>query len=72
LKEPLARITNKEDECKGTFWASRFKSIAIRDEEFLLATCAYVDLNPVAARIAGRLEQLALSARKPPPQGLEA
>ena len=52
LKEPLARMANKEDDCKGTFWESRFKSIAILDEEALLATCAYIDLNPVAAGIA--------------------
>jgi len=52
LKEPLARMANKEDECRGTFWESRYKSIAILDEEALLATCAYIDLNPVAAGIA--------------------
>jgi hypothetical protein len=49
LKEPLARMANKEDDCKGTFWESRYKSIAILDDEALLATCAYIDLNPVAA-----------------------
>ncbi|MEP3479980.1 MAG: hypothetical protein ABJZ55_12085 [Fuerstiella sp.] len=52
LKEPLARMANKEDECKGTFWEARFKSIAILDEEALLSTLAYVDLNLVAAGIA--------------------
>ena len=52
LKEPLARLANKEDDCKGTFWEARYKSIAILDEEALLATCAYIDLNPVAAGIA--------------------
>ena len=56
LKEPLARLANKEDECKGTFWESRYKSIAILDEEALLATCAYIDLNPVAAGIAAAPE----------------
>jgi len=52
LKEPLARLANKEDDCKGTFWEARYKSIAILDEEALLATCAYIDLNPFAAGIA--------------------
>jgi len=52
LKEPLARMANKEDDCKGTFWESRYKSIAILDEEALLATCAYIDLNPLAAGLA--------------------
>jgi REP element-mobilizing transposase RayT len=56
LKEPLARMANKEDDCKGTFWESRYKSIAILDEESLLATCAYIDLNPVAAGIAATPE----------------
>ena len=56
LKEPLARLANKEDDCRGTFWESRYKSIAILDEEALLATCAYIDLNPVAAGIAATPE----------------
>jgi REP element-mobilizing transposase RayT len=56
LKEPLARMANKEDNCKGTFWESRYKSIAVLDEEALLATCAYIDLNPVAAGIAATPE----------------
>jgi hypothetical protein len=56
LKEPLARLANKEDECTGTFWEARYKSIAILDDEALLATCAYIDLNPVAAGLASTPE----------------
>jgi hypothetical protein len=52
LKEPLARMVNRNDEQTGAFWQSRYKSIAILDEEALLATCAYIDLNPVAAGVA--------------------
>jgi REP element-mobilizing transposase RayT len=52
LKEPLSRLCNRLDGVKGTFWEARYKSIAILDEEALLATCAYIDLNPVAAGIA--------------------
>jgi len=52
LKEPLARMANQEDQCKGTFWEARYKSIAILDEEALLTTLAYVDLNPLAAGLA--------------------
>jgi hypothetical protein len=51
LKEPLARMANKEDGCAGAFWEGRFKSIAVLDEESLLATAAYIDLNPQAAGI---------------------
>ena len=57
LKEPLARMANKEDGCKGTFFEGRFKSIAILDEEALLTTLAYVDLNPVAAGMAKTPEE---------------
>jgi REP element-mobilizing transposase RayT len=52
LKEPLARRANRQDGCQGAFWQGRYKSIAVLDEEALLATCAYIDLNPVAAGIA--------------------
>ena len=52
LKEPLARMANKEDDCKGAFFEGRYKSIAILDEEALLTTLAYVDLNLVAANMA--------------------
>lgn len=57
LKEPLARLANREDGTRGHFWEGRYKSIAILDDEALLATCAYVDLNPVAARLAQTPEE---------------
>ena len=57
LKEPLARLANKEDGCTGAFWEGRFRSVAILDEESLLATCAYIDLNPVAAGISPTPEE---------------
>ncbi len=52
LKEPLARLANHEEKTRGFFFEGRFKSVAILDEEALLAACAYIDLNPVAAGIA--------------------
>jgi REP element-mobilizing transposase RayT len=57
LKEPLSRRANREDKVTGAFWAARFKSVAILDEESLLATCAYVDLNPFAAGLASTPEE---------------
>ena len=39
----------RQDGVQGPFWAGRYKSIAIHGEEALLATCAYIDLNPLAA-----------------------
>ena len=52
LKEPLSRMANREDQTGGAFFEGRFKSIAILDEESLLACSTYIDLNPVAAGIA--------------------
>ncbi len=52
LKEPLARLANREEQTRGAFFEGRFKSVAILDEEALLATCAYIDLILVAAGIA--------------------
>jgi REP element-mobilizing transposase RayT len=52
LKEPLARMANRQDQTRGAFFEGRFKSVAILDDEALLTTCAYIELNPVAAGIA--------------------
>ena len=52
LKEPLSRLANRQDQARGAFFEGRFKSVAILDEESLLAVSAYIDLNPVAAGIA--------------------
>ena len=52
LSEPIARQANKEDNCTGHFWESRFKSQALLTEEAVLSAMAYVDLNPVRACIA--------------------
>ena len=57
LKEPLARLANKQDGCTGAFFEGRYKSIAILDEESLLSVCAYIDLNPVAAGIVSLPEE---------------
>ncbi len=49
LKEPLSRLANREEKTRGSFWESRYKSVAILDQASLLETSVYIDLCPVAA-----------------------
>ena len=57
LKQPIARRANLEDDCTGHFFEQRFYSGALLSEEAVLAAMAYVDLNPVRARITDSLSR---------------
>ncbi|RJX72993.1 transposase [Vibrio sinensis] len=52
LNYDIACQANREDECRGHFWESRFKSQALLDEQALAAAMAYVDLNPLRVGVA--------------------
>ena len=62
LNQPIARRANKEDDRKGHFFEERFYSGALLSEEAVVAAMAYVDLNPVRARVAKDIEECADSS----------
>lgn len=57
LNQYISRRANKEDGTKGRFWQARFDSQAILDDQALLRTLVYVDLNPVRADIVKTPEE---------------
>jgi REP element-mobilizing transposase RayT len=57
LNQRIAQRSNREDEKSGRFWEDRFRLTKLIDEESLLACMVYVDLNPIRAAMAERLEE---------------
>lgn len=56
LLENTSRRSNKEDECSGAFWESRFKCRECTDLNSILVCGIYVDLNLMRAGEAKSLE----------------
>jgi hypothetical protein len=57
LNQVIARQANIEENCTGRFWEGLFQSQPLLTEEALLTAMAYVDLNPIRAKIAGTPEK---------------
>lgn len=52
LKQRFSAIYNRRNHRKGTLWEERFKSVLVEGEGRALVTmAAYIDLNPVRARL---------------------
>jgi REP element-mobilizing transposase RayT len=56
FKQTFSRWYNKMNNRTGYFWGDRFKSVLIEKGEALINCLAYIDLNPVRARIVTRPE----------------
>jgi putative transposase len=50
------RYVNKIEKRSGTLWEGRYKSSPISTDEYLLACCRYIELNPVRAGIVAAPE----------------
>lgn len=56
VKYPVSCRANAEDGASGTFWEKRFDSRRMLTQRAVLQGCVYVDLNPVRAGLALRIE----------------
>src|SRR6266702_2136085 len=51
------RYVNKLEKRTGSLWEGRYKSSPISTNEYLLACCRYVELNPVRAAMVADPEE---------------
>ncbi len=56
LKEPCARMWNREDDVVGGFWGPRFKSPKVLDQRAIETVAGYIELNEVYACAARSLQ----------------
>ena len=54
LSARTTRYFNRLESRSGTLWESRYKSSPVQTEQYLLACCRYIELNPVRARMAAQ------------------
>jgi REP element-mobilizing transposase RayT len=56
IKQSFSRWYNKRHGRRGFFWGERFKSVLVENGDTLINCLAYIDLNPVRARLVARPE----------------
>ena len=56
------RHHNRLEGRSGTLWEGRFKSSPVERDDYLLACCRYIELNPVRAGIVARPQDYAWSS----------
>jgi REP element-mobilizing transposase RayT len=56
LKEPCARLWNREDEVTGHFWEGRYKSPRVLDEPAVRRVARYIELNEIRAGSAKSIQ----------------
>lgn len=49
LSARMTRYFNRLERRTGTLWESRYKSSPVQTDQYLLACCRYIELNPVRA-----------------------
>ena len=65
LAARATRYRNKLEGRSGTLWESRYKSSPVQTDQYLLACCRYIELNPVRARmVSGPADYLWSSNRQ--------
>jgi REP element-mobilizing transposase RayT len=57
IKQGFSRFYNKRHNRRGFFWAERFKSVIVDNGDTLINCLAYIDLNPVRAKMVEKPEQ---------------
>jgi hypothetical protein len=62
VREPIAKICNKEMKTTGHFWEARFGCRELLDNAAVASGSIYVDLNQIRAGLANSLEESQYSA----------